>query len=67
MNILTRRFTTALACASLLGLASAPQAVLAADPSVKIRVQSVIPATQDENIMFKDFARDVSSLTSTPS
>ena len=32
MNILTRRFTTALACASLLGLASAPQAVLAADP-----------------------------------
>ena len=63
MNILTRRFTTALACASLLGLASAPQAVLAADPSVKIRVQSVIPATQDENIMFKDFARDVSALT----
>ena len=63
MNILTRRFTTALACASLLGLASAPQAVLAADPSVKIRVQSVIPATQDENMMFKDFARDVSALT----
>ena len=63
MNILTRRFTTALACASLLGLASAPQAVLAADTSVKIRVQSVIPATQDENIMFKDFARDVSALT----
>ena len=63
MNILTRRFTTALACASLLGLASAPQAVLAADPSVKIRVQSVIPTSADEIIMLKDFASDVSALT----
>ena len=63
MNILTRRFTTALACASLLGLASAPQAVLAADPSVKIRVQSVIPTSADEITMLKDFASDVSALT----
>ena len=63
MNILTRRFTTALACASLLGLASAPQAVLAADPSVKIRVQSVIPTSADEIVMLKDFASDVSALT----
>lgn len=63
MNFLTRRFTTALACASLLGLASAPQAVLAADPSVKIRVQSVIPTSADEITMLKDFASDVSALT----
>ena len=63
MNILTRRFTTALVCASLLGLASAPQAVLAADPSVKIRVQSVIPTSADEITMLKDFASDVSALT----
>ncbi len=63
MNILTRRFTTALACASLLGLASAPRAVLAADPSVKIRVQSVIPTSADEITMLKDFASDVSALT----
>ncbi len=53
-------FPAALAAAAL---ALAPAFALAADKTVKIRVQSVIPTTADEVTMLKDFAADVASLT----
>jgi TRAP-type mannitol/chloroaromatic compound transport system substrate-binding protein len=62
MKQLARKLGLGLACAGLMTLA-APPAVLAADPTIKIRVQSVIPTTADEITMLKDFAADVSALT----
>ncbi|MEZ5729901.1 MAG: TRAP transporter substrate-binding protein [Burkholderiaceae bacterium] len=44
------------------GMALLP-AAQAADKTVKIRVQSVIPTSADEVTMLKDFAADVSALT----
>ena len=62
MKQLARKLGLGLACAGLMTFA-APPVVLAADPTIKIRVQSVIPTTADEITMLKDFAADVSALT----
>lgn len=62
MKQLVRKLGVALACASVFGLA-VPTAAVAADPKIKIRIQSVIPTTADEITMLKDFASDVAALT----